>query len=380
MSTLTDIKPIFILFILCCSNSYAEERRYISDDVSACASLQFNCKSHEEAFFDRQGCGCLTHDEFEYRYLNYKTESCLTFRFTCETGEYPFFNQQGCGCRKPLIAPKCEAAIDTSIFQQIKLAEAGITFTIPQTWKQQNDQLLWSLDDNDSVQFGFRWQKVPTEWQPDYLLPTNSTILKFSLLNLAWEYGLLYLIKIDNLALLQSVPNTFLATSKSVTTTKKNNVLIDSMLAVEINPKTSQPVETSTNSLKIASVNENKSHQIVLSDIIPITSGRDVPMTIENTTVDRSTMQLKQFANHLFVFRVEANLIYDFYLQANQLDYLQKNEIEFQQVIRSGRLDIIKEYVSQHLPECYAIDLQCHRGTIPFVDDSGCGCVTNSPQ
>jgi len=367
--------PLMVFY----STSYAEEHRYISSDVSACVSLQFNCKSHEEAFSDRYGCGCQTKAAFKYRYINYEVESCLTLLFDCEADEYPFFNQRGCGCRKPVTTPDCQSAVDISS-RQIKLAEAGISFTIPASWTQR-DELLWSLDAQDTVQFGFQWRKVNTEWQPDYILPENSTVLKFSLLNLAWEYGLSYLIKINNLAMLQSSQNASIAKAEKITTVKKNNVLIDSMLAIEINqdiyqqqvdedPQTSDQLQT-------ANVTPNQSHQIIISDIIPVMSGNIVPMT---TTIDQSSSQLKQFANHLLVLRADANIVYDFYLQANHLADLKKRAIDFQQVVRSGRLNSIKQYISRQLVECHAIHLQCRRGKIPFLDDIGCGCITNSPR
>ncbi len=98
------------------------------------------------------------------------------------------------------------------------------------------------------------------------------------------------------------------------------------------------------------------------------------------TTIDQSSSQFKQFANHLLVLRADANIVYDFYLQANHLADLKKSAIDFQQVIRSGHLNSIKQYVSRQLAECRVIHLQCRRGRIPFLDDIGCGCITNSPK
>lgn len=389
---LTYLKFITTTLFFLYTTSYAEERRYISHDVAACTSVQFNCKSQEEAFFDRQGCGCQSHDLFQYNYINYDVESCLTFIFDCEAGEYPFFNQKGCGCREPISQPECHSAIDSN-YRQVKLTDAGITFTIPRTWKQEEDKLLWSLDDNATVQFGFQWKKVESEWQPEYILPENSTVLESSLLNLAWEYGLSYLVRIDNLALLEPVKKTQVADTSSMNLTsanQKNSILIDSMLAIEINSNnatsTEQPAKPQTDhKFKIASTEQ--SHQIVLTDVMPIMSGRPIStmpsnlsnVDVEEMIIDRSPTQLKQFAKHLLIFRVETSTIYDFYLQASQLGDLQKQEIEFQQVVRSGHLNSIKEYVSQDLLECQAIHLQCQTGKLPFVDDLGCGCITNAP-
>jgi hypothetical protein len=82
-----------------------------------------------------------------------------------------------------------------------------------------------------------------------------------------------------------------------------------------------------------------------------------------------------QFEIHTVITRQEAGLAYDFYAKAKNFSNLNAIDFVIQQIMHSGRLDTLKDYVSKDPKECGDIEWDCNINEEPFSDRTGCGCL-----